>query len=98
MHRTRKRELFIRDSRLANTERRMPNGTQSKPQPLDAYELALRCYLAAPSHMTAYALRAADIERMEAARLRVQQGSTVKDVRLSPPKANGQFNVNQFEK
>lgn len=98
MERTREKERNVRDSRLLFQERPQNLGKVTPPKPVEAYELALRCYLAAPSHLTAYALRAADIARMESVRTRLKLPTTPNDVRLIPPKANGKFNVHFFDK
>ena len=98
MERTRLRERCVRDSRMAFQERCKTPMQASRVKSVDPYELALKCYLAAPSHLTAYALRAADVARMESVAVRLDLPTTAKDVRLIPPTANGKFNVHFFDK
>jgi hypothetical protein len=53
MERTREKERNVRDNLHAHQEWRQTPMQASRVKQPDPYELSLKCYLAAPSHLTA---------------------------------------------
>lgn len=98
MERARERERFIRDRLAEYVEPGAAWGMKAKASAPCPFDVAYRRWEREPTDENRRLMLAADAARMAAVRVRLRLPTTPKDVRVTPPKANGRFNVHFFDR